>query len=404
MALDIDFVRSQFPSLQSGVAFFDNAGGSQVLKPVADRVADYLLTTSVQLGASYDLSHKASERLVEARSKIARMINASRPAEVVLGPSTTVLMRFLAASMAKQFSPGDEIILTVFDHESNIGPWLTLEERGVSFKFWTVDKETLAIDLGELDRLMTPRTKMVCVTHTSNILGAITPIADVARFVHERGAKICVDAVAFAPHRAVDVTGWDVDYYVFSFYKTYGPHFAVLYGRYENLLELDGLYHYFYGKDKVPMKLEPGNTNYELAWGCTGIVDYLDQLGGGSGDRKAIEQAFDAIAIHEEVIGERLLAYLRNRNDVRIIGSRSANRATRVPTISFRVEGKSPASIVGRVDQDDIGIRFGDFHSRRLIEHLGLAEEGGVIRVSMVHYNTVDEVDRLIASLDRALS
>lgn len=404
MALDINFVRSQFPSLQSGVAFFDNAGGSQVLKPVADRIADYLLTTSVQLGASYGLSQKASERLVEARSKIARMINASRPAEVVLGPSTTVLMRFLAASMAKQLSPGDEIILTVFDHESNIGPWLTLEERGVVFKFWTIGKETFAIDLDELDRLMTPRTKLVCVTHTSNILGAITPIADVAHFVHERGAKICVDAVALAPHRAVDVTGWDVDYYVFSFYKTYGPHFAVLYGRYENLLELDGLYHYFYGKDKVPMKLEPGNTNYELAWGCTGIVDYLDQLGGGSGDRKAIEQAFDAIAAHEEVIGERLLTYLRDRNDVRIIGSRSADRATRVPTISFRVEGKSPAFIVGRVDQDNIGIRYGDFHSRRLIEHLGLAEEGGVIRVSMVHYNTVEEVDRLIASLDRALS
>jgi cysteine desulfurase family protein (TIGR01976 family) len=332
------------------------------------------------------------------------MINASRPAEVVLGPSTTVLMRFLATSMAKQFSPGDEIVITIFDHESNIGPWLTLEERGVVFKFWTIDRETFAIDLDDLDRLMTPRTRLVCFTHTSNILGAITPVADIARFVHERGAKICVDAVAYAPHRAVDVTGWDVDYYVFSFYKTYGPHFAVLYGRYDDLLELDGLYHYFYGKDKVPMKLEPGNTNYELAWGCTGIVDYLDQLGGGTGDRKAIERAFDDIAAHEEVIGERLLAYLRERNDVRIIGPRQADRAVRVPTISFHVEGKDPASVVRRVDQDDIGIRYGDFHSRRLVEHLGLAEDGGVMRVSMVHYNTVEEVDRLVASLDRALS
>ncbi|HEY8380755.1 MAG TPA: cysteine desulfurase-like protein [Microvirga sp.] len=404
MALDLTYVRSQFPALQSGTAFFDNAGGSQVLKPVADRIADYLLTTSVQLGASYDLSQKASERLVEARSKIARMINASRPAEVVLGPSTTVLMRFLATAMASQFSPGDEIILTVFDHESNIGPWLTLEERGVVFKFWSIDRETFAIDLEELDRLMSPRTKLVCVTHTSNILGAITPVAEIARFVHERGARICVDAVAYAPHRAVDVTSWDVDYYVFSFYKTYGPHFAVLYGRYDDLLELDGLYHYFYGKDKVPMKLEPGNTNYELAWGCTGIVDYFDQLGGGTGDRAAIERAFEDIAAHEEVIGERLLAYLRDRNDVRIIGSRSADRATRVPTISFQVEGRDPGSVVRRVDGDNIGIRYGDFHSRRLIEHLGLAEDGGVLRVSMVHYNTVEEVDRLVASLDRALS
>ena len=222
--------------------------------------------------------------------------------------------------------------------------------------------------------------------------------------MHARGAQICVDAVAYAPHRAVDVTGLDVDYYVFSFYKTYGPHFAVMYGKYENLLELDGLYHYFYGKEKVPEKLEPGNTNYELAWGCTGIVDYLDELGGGSGDRAAIERAFDDIAAHEETIGERLLAYLRARNDVRVIGPREADRSIRVPTIAFKAEGRDSAEIVRAVDEDRIGIRFGDFHSRRLVDHLGLQPGNGVVRVSMVHYNTLAEVDRLIESLDRALA
>ena len=327
---------------------------------------------------------------------MARLVNAARPEEIVFGPSTTVLMRFLASAMASRFAPGDEVVLTVFDHESNIGPWLALKERGVVFKTWSIDRETQAVDLAELGRLMTPRTKLVCVTHASNILGQIMPIREIAGIVHAAGAQLCVDGVAYAPHRAIDVAALGADYYVFSFYKTYGPHFAMMAGRYDNLLELDGLYHYFYGRDRVPMKLEPGNTNYELAWGCGGIVDYLDALGGGGGDRAAIERAFDAIAAHEEAIGERLLSYLRDRNDVRIVGPRSGDRAIRVPTVSFKAEGRDSAAIVAAVDEDSLGIRYGDFHSRRLIEHLGLAAGNGVVRVSMVHYNTLEEVDRLI--------
>ena len=150
-------------------------------------------------------------------------------------------------------------------------------------------------DLEALDRLMGPRTRLVCVTHASNMLGTINPIREIADFVHARGAQICVDGVAYAPHRAIDVQALDVDYYVFSLYKTYGPHHAVMYGRHELLLELDGLYHYFYGKDKVPGKLEPGNPNYELAWGSAGIVDYLETLGGGEG-RAGDRARFDDIA------------------------------------------------------------------------------------------------------------
>jgi cysteine desulfurase family protein (TIGR01976 family) len=403
MALDLNYVRSQFPALRDGFAFFDNAGGSLVLKSVAERISDYLLTTSVQTGASYPVSQLATTRLAESRKKIARLIGATRHEEVVFGPSTTVLLRFLATAMASKLRTGDEIILTNFDHESNIGPWRSLEQRGVVFKTWHIDKDTLEVDMSDLERLMSKRTKLVCVTHTSNILGTINPIAEIARFVHAQGAQICVDAVAYAPHRAVDVAAFDTDYYVFSFYKTYGPHFAVLHGKFENLLELDGLYHYFYGRDEVPAKLEPGNANYELAWGCTGIVDYLDELGGGSGDRAAILRAFDDIAAHEEMIGERLLAYLCSRNDVRIIGRRTGERKARVPTISFKVDGQDSGEIVRKIDTDSIGIRHGDFHSRRLIEHLGLASEGGVLRVSMVHYNTPTEVDRLINSLHRSL-
>ena len=164
----------------------------------------------------------------------------------------------------------------------------------------------------------------------------------------------------------------DVDYYVFSFYKTYGPHFAVLYGKYDKLVELDGLYHYFYGREKVPAKLEPGNTNYELAWGSAGIVDYLDELGGGTGGPRAVVRAYDAITEQETAIGARLLDYLGSRNDIRVVGRRKAG-ADRVPTISFKAEGRDSAAIVGGVDPHGLGIRFGDFHSRRLVERLGLA-------------------------------
>jgi cysteine desulfurase family protein (TIGR01976 family) len=404
MSLDLTFVRSQFPALADEFAYFDNAGGSLVLRNVAERISDYLLTTSVQTGASYEHSQRATSRLIEARAKIARLLGAERAEEIVLGPSTTVLAQFLARAMESELKPGDEIVVTNFDHESNIGPWRALEKRGIVIKEWSIDRESFEINLDDLDRLMTERTRLVAVTHASNILGTINPIKEIARRVHERGAEIVVDAVAYAPHRAVNVRDLDVDYYIFSFYKTYGPHFAVMYGKYEKLLELDGLYHYFYSREKVPMKLEPGNTNYELAWGSAGIVDYIDALGGSTGDRAAVDRAFDKIASHETHLGEKLLAYLRDRNDVRIVGRRDSATQHRVPTIAFKVDGRDSAEIVRSTEADRIGIRFGDFHSRRLIEHLGLADGNGVVRVSMVHYNTPEEVDRLIASLDRALA
>jgi cysteine desulfurase family protein (TIGR01976 family) len=403
MSLDLDFVRKQFPALADGFVYFDNAGGSAVLKQVADRVHDYLTTTSVQTGASYRHSQRATSRLTEARARFAHLVGASRPEEIIIGPSTTVLCQNLARAMKGRLQPGDEIVVTAFDHESNIGPWRWLEQFGIVFKVWGIDRDSLEIDLGALEALMTPRTRLVAVTHTSNILGTINPIADIAARVHAHGAEIAVDAVAYAPHRLVDVVALDVDYYIFSFYKTYGPHLAMMYGKYDKMLELDWLYHYFYGKEQLPQKLEPGNPNYELAWGAAGVVDYLDTLGGGGGDRASLGRAFDAIATQEAIIGERLLSYLRDRNDIRIIGRRDSDREARVPTISFKVDGRDSAESTTAVDAADIGIRFGDFHSKGLVETIGASADSGVLRVSMVHYNTVEEVDRLIARLDQVL-
>ena len=407
--LDLGFVRAQFPSLASGFAFLDNAGGSQILGRVVDLLRDYLLTSNVQHGATYGVSQQATARVAEAQVRTAELLNASRPEEVVMGPTTTVLLQWLARAMAGQLAPGDEVIVSRADHESNIGPWVGLEAQGVVVKTWELRPGAHLLALDDLTRLMTPRTKFVAVTHASNIFGAIQPVADIARLVHAHGAKLCVDGVAYAPHRAIDVRAWDVDYYALSFYKVYGPHHAVLYGKYDLLLGLDTLYHYFVPKDKIPYKLQPGNPNYELSYACIGIADYLDELGRHSGAaisasrREAIVAAWDAIAAHEAVLADRLLDYLQSKPGVRVLGPAGAAAATRVPTISFVAEGVDSRAVVAHTDAHGLGIRHGDFHSRRLVEWLGYGGPSGVVRASLVHYNTIEEVDRLTAALDAVL-
>ena len=405
--LDIEFVRRQFPGLENGWTFFDNAGGTQILTRAVDRMNDFLFNTNVQTGGSYDLSLKAAAALQAGREAMMHFVNADRPEEIAFASSTTVALQNLARSMASQFQAGDEIVITVSDHESNIGPWVGLEDIGVNIKTWNLDKESLELDLDQLGSLMTKKTRLVAVTHVSNILGTINPVAEIAKYVHERGALICVDSVAYAPHRAIDVAAWDIDFLALSLYKVFGPHFAVLYGKFDLFANLDNLYHYFYGKDKVPAKLEPGNASYELAYSSTGIVDYMVELaerGGYAGTvRQKIEAAYDLIKLHENLLAERLLQYLRGRSDCRVIGFEQGDDARRVPTISFVIEGRAPGEIASKVDPYKIAVRFGDFHARRLIEYLELDRNNGVVRVSMTHYNTLEEVDALVEALDEIL-
>ncbi|MEH6773401.1 MAG: cysteine desulfurase-like protein [Cereibacter changlensis] len=404
MTLDLTHVRSQFPGLSRGWTLFDNAGGSQILKGAVERMTEFLYEKNVQIGGSYEVSLAAAEALREARVAAATIMNAARPEEIVFGPSTTVLIQNLARAMRSQFSEGDEVIVTVADHESNIGPWMSLREFGVTVKIWPINRETLMLDLADLEPLMTDRTRLVAVTHVSNILGQVNPVAEIARFVHERGARICVDAVAYAPHRAIDVQAWDVDYYVFSLYKTYGPHYAVMYGKFDNLLELDTLYHYFYGKDKTPGKLEPGNPSYECAYSTLAIRDYLAGLGGASGEaRSRLEAGFAAITAQEDALVARLLSYLTSRNDCRVFGTTRNEGSRRIPTVAFRFDGHDSGALAKAMDAHKIAIRHGDFHSRRLVEDLGETGAGGLLRVSMVHYNTLEEVDSLCAAFDQIL-
>lgn len=408
MTLDLGYVRAQFPNLADGYAYLDNAGGSQVLGVVGDRVRDYLLTSSVQLGASYRKSGDALAKVLAARRSVARLINARHDEEVVMGGSTTLLLQLFCRAIEPSIKPGDEIIVTNTEHESNVGPWLGLERTGAKIVWWKVNRDSLDLELADLDRLIGPRTRWIALTHASNILGTVNPVEQVARRARQAGARLCVDAVAYAPHRLVDVQASGADAYVFSFYKVFGPHYAVLWAPRELLLELPSLNHHFIGRDVLPYKLQPGNVNYELSWGCTGISDYLVDIGRRLGinadERQCMAAAFSAFARQEDAIADRLLGYLRGRTDVRVIGRAGPADASRVPTISFVVAGRKSPDIVAQVDRHDIGIRFGDFYARRLIEDLELTTHGGVVRVSMAHYNTLDEIDRLIRAFDLVLN
>lgn len=408
MALDMDFVRDQFPALKNEWTFMDNAGGSQILKGCVDKISEYYYSHNVQLGGSYDISQASFKAFGEGRANIATLFNASRPEEIVFGPSTTVLLQFLSKAMLRQFKAGDEVIVTITDHESNIGPWVWLEDRGVVIKFWPMNKETYELELDALDAIMTEKTKLVAFTHVSNLLGTINNVKEITQFIHDRGALVCVDAVAYAPHRAIDVQDWNVDFYALSLYKTYGPHHAALYCRYDHMEELDGLYHYFYDKTKIPAKMEPGNANYELSYASGAIVDYLVTLGekaGSNGSRREkLEAAFEDITEQENILCEKVLSYLKKRNDCNVLGITDGKSARRVPTVAFTIEGKDPEQVCIAMDKFKVAVRFGDFHARRLSDSLGITEKNGAVRISLTHYNTVEEVDKLLNALDQVLA
>ncbi len=395
----LGFIRSQFPALDSPWAFFDNAGGSQVLRGVADRVSAYLLGTSVQLGASYAVSQEASARVEAGVHAAARFIHAADPREVVLGGSSTQLVANLASAMGEFLKHGDEIIVTDTDHEANVGAWTRLQSRGIQTKVWKINPQTLRLDLEALDALMTDRTRLVCFTHVSNVLGTINPVAEITRFVHERGAQVFVDGVAYAPHRQIDVQAWDVDYYLFSWYKVYGPHISLLFGKLGHLLALPNINHFFVSPDAAAYRLQPGNLNYELTYSLTGVSEYMAALQSRLGVN-GFGGVFDAFAAHEAMLAGRLLEYLATRPRVRVIGHPSADPAVRVDTISFVIEGAPSSDVPRFLDGRHVAVRYGHFYAYRLVQALGLDQTEGVVRVSMAHYNTLEEVDRLIAGLE----
>ena len=400
--LDINWAREQFPALKNKTVFMDNAGGSQILSSVIDRISHYLTNYNVQLGASYSVSQAASEELDKAIEITAQWINANHVNEVIIGPSSTMLLRILSICLSQQWQSGDEIIITNSDHEANMAPWKDLARQGLVIKTWKINPKSMQFEINDLQKLITKKTKLLAMTHASNILGSINPVNEIAQFVHDRNVMICVDGVAFAPHRLIDVKALDVDFYVFSLYKSFGPHLALMYGKQELLENMPGINHDFI--QSVPYKFQPGNLNYELSYSLPAIVDYINQLASihdsasdTQGMRERLAKGYDLIAKHEQLLVSKLLDYLNTNDAITIIGENTADKNIRVSTLSFIHENLASDTIVRQMDKHDIGIRFGDFYAVQLIDDLGLRDKNGVVRVSLVHYNTVEEVDRLIA-------
>ena len=399
--LDLDHVRAQFPALDSPWVLMDNAGGSAPCRQVVDRVRDHMSRLPVQLGASYALSADASAAVAAGRSAAAALLGAT-PEEVVLGASSTALVNQLAAALRAGWSEGDEVVVTNVDHETNIGAWRRLEETGIVVREWRVRPDTHRLHPEDLEGLVGERTRMVAFTHCSNIVGSITDVEACVAVARAAGAMTCVDAVAYAPHRRVDVRALGVDFYFASLYKVYGPHVGVMFGRREALLEARGTNHFFVAPDALPGKFEPGGVNYELVASLAGIVEYLEGVGARAGD-PSIDGAFRAIAAHEERLVAPLLEFLVGHPSVTLVGDPSPDGARRVPTVSFTVEGRASSEIPPLLDERGVAVRYGHFYAYRLIRDLGLLDRDGVVRVSLVHYNSPAEVERLVEALDAVL-
>ncbi len=405
---DVDFARSHFPALSEDWALFDNAGGAVPLRGVIEGVERYMSRWQVQHGATYRHSVQAGERVAEGRRAVARLVNAE-PDEILLGPSSTANVRLLARALRPSLVPGDEIVVTNLDHEANIGAWRELAGEGIRIREWRFDPESLELTLAGLEPLLGQRTRLVCFTHCSNIVGTVHDAAALIRRVHEAGALACVDGVACAPHRHVDVKGLDADFYFLSLYKVFGPHLGMLFGKQPLLRAAHRQNHFFVPEDDVPYKLEPGGVVHELAASLPAILAYLLAL-----DRRLFPDAalpepqrlgrvFEAIARHEADLCAPLLDFLRSRRGVRVVGRAEATPPWRAPTVSFVVEGRDSSEIPARLEAEKIAIRYGHFYAYRAIEALGLPPQQGVVRVSMVHYNTPAEVARLIRALERIL-
>lgn len=480
-------VRENFPFFNNNEVdmpvFMENAGGSQVPSVVISAVAHYMANSYAQLGAGYPLSQKATETVACAHKFMKVFMNAEGVGEVCLGPSSSQLLANLSDSYGRILKPGDEIIVQEANHEANAGAWVKMAKRGgLTLKFWKVDPNTLQSSLDHLVSLLSPSTKIVAVTHVSNVLGEILDLERVVKTVKEKvgsqGVRIVADGVAYAPHRAVDVSKWGVDWYVFSTYKVYGPHMSALFGTFEALDEVkeEGPNFFFIDPNHhLAYKFELGGPSHE---GCAGIVAlsyYLedlarigetikktDVLGGqdfkevvslgepttpsqntpgrlsngragletdkssqkamhlssnpkagglaANFDRTVVEKAFATMIMLEQPLQKALVQFLKSKRDVVIVGPATADLRVRLPTISFIHKTKTSTEIVSEIHKAGIAVRNGHMYAYRLVAALvegkklfANTQDDGVVRVSMVHYNTPFEVALLIRCLDTVL-
>ena len=409
ISLDIDYVRSQFPAfkdpLSSKWSFFENAGGSYVPHNVISHLNKFMTSTKVQPYAEFDTSSIAGDNMDKATELFAEMINAKKD-EIVISGSTTINMYVLSNAMKKLIKLGDEVIVTNQDHEANIGAWRKLEDHGAKIKEWKINPENAELEIEDLKKLLSNKTKLVAVTHCSNIVGSINNLKEIANLVHENGAYIVGDGVSYAPHGFPDVKDLNVDFYTFSLYKTYGPHLGLLYGKKEILNQLPNQNHEFLDGD-VPYTLNPGGPNHEELSCLIGIYEYFNDLYNhhfsdkDNNLRNKIEKTNQLISKHEEKIGNLLLDYLNSRDDIKLIGKDKIENRNRAPTFSFTSKHHSSKNISSQLVKNGIATRNDNFYAWRCLKALGIDINDGVVRTSMVHYNTEEDVQKLIKALSK---
>jgi len=398
-------LRRQFPALTraAGFAFFDNAAGAQVPQGVLDAVTEHLLSHNVQRGGRYPQSEAVDRSIARARAHVAAFLNARRPEEIAFGMNATSFIRLVSLAIGQSLGARNEFIVSDMDHEANIATWLTLERFGARFRWWHM-REDGRLHTEDLEKLLGDRTRLVACALASNALGTVVDVRRAAQLAHAAGAEIFLDSVHYGPHGAIDVQALECDYLVCSGYKIFSPHMGFLWGRYE-LLERLPTFREDFIPDAPPGKIEAGTFIYENVAGMAAAVDYLAQVGrdvagaarGPEPDalRQDIRAGMQAIRSYERELSLALLSMLAGCG-AEVYGIRDERLMDqRVPTVLFNVPGVPPAAVTEAAARAQIGIRDGHMYSPRLMQRLGLAVETGAVRVSLVHYNTRDEIARL---------
>jgi cysteine desulfurase family protein (TIGR01976 family) len=405
---DIPWVRPQFPALGIKVngypaAFFDGPGGTQVPQRVIDAMSAYLASSNANTHGAFATSQQTDQVLSAAHAAMADLVGCD-PEEMVFGPNMTTLTFALSRALSRELGQGDEIVVTRLDHDGNVSPWTALEERGCVLRFADLNPADCTLDMDDLRRKVTPRTRLVAVGYASNAVGTLNAVREVVRWAHAAGAMAYIDAVHYAPHGPIDVRSLDCDFLVCSPYKFFGPHSGALYGKREHLMRLRP-YKVRPAADTLPDRWETGTQNHEGLAGVTAAVDYLAELGRrhtpeAQGRRAALLAAYDAIGAYERSLLEQLVPALLEIPGLTFYGITDPARfAQRVPTVAVRIVGRSPRELAAYLGERGIFTWDGNYYALNLTERLGVEPSGGMLRIGLVHYNTAEEVNRLLGAL-----
>ncbi|MGA7907245.1 MAG: cysteine desulfurase-like protein [Candidatus Sulfotelmatobacter sp.] len=396
----VNTVRACFPALnRDSFIFFDNAAGAQVPQVVFDAVNKHLAENNVQRGGRYAKSLEVDATIARARESVALLVNARHPSEIAFGMNATSFIRLVSLAIGQMLALRDEIVVTDMDHEANVATWLALAKDGAKFVWWRM-RDDGNLHTEDLKTLLSPRTRLVACTVTSNALGSIVDVAEVARLAHQSGAEVFLDCVHYAPHGPIDIQAFDCDYLVCSGYKIFSPHMGFLWGRRE-LLESLPTFREDFIPDEPPGKIEAGTFIYENVAGMDAAVRYLETLGAclpgtsepASSRRNNVVNAMNAVREYERSLSLELFRVLKECGAT-IYGVAEQRLHQRVPTFCFNLGATRPAVVTETLACAGIGIRDGHMYAPRLMRRLGLDPENGAVRVSLAHYNNVEEIHR----------